>query len=85
MTVDAQPTPNPNAYKFTVGRPVGGPASYTDAAAAEHPAAAELLAVEGVAGVFLTADFFTVAKTGDADWQDVVPLALAVLETHYPA
>lgn len=85
MTVDARPTPNPNAYKFTVGRPVGGPASYADAAAAEHPAAAELLAVEGVAGVFLTADFFTVAKTEDADWTVVIPLVLSILKTHYPA
>lgn len=85
MTVDAQPTPNPNAYKFTVGRPVGGPASYADAATAEHPAAAELLAVEGVAGVFLTADFFTLAKTADADWPAIIPLARSILETHYPA
>ena len=84
MTVDAQPTPNPNAWKFTVGRPVGGPASYADAGTAEHPAAAELLTVEGVTSVFLTADFFTLSKTGDADWEAIIPRARSILETHYP-
>lgn len=84
MTVAAQPTPNPNACKFTVGRPVGGPASYTDAATAEHPAAAELLAVEGVTSVFLTSDFFTVSKTDEADWAAIIPQARSILETRYP-
>lgn len=84
MAIDAQPTPNPNAYKLAVGRPVGGPASYTAGGGADHPAAAALLELEGVSGVFMSADFFTLTKTPEADWENLIPAACSILETHYP-
>lgn len=84
MAIDAQPTPNPNAYKFAVGRPVGGPASYAAGEGADHPAAAALLEMEGVSGVFMSADFFTLTKTPEADWENLIPAARSILETHYP-
>ena len=87
MSVRFQPTPNPNAGKFTVGRPVvEGKASrsvYSAAAAPGDPLATDLFAIDGVASLFLVEDFVTVTKRPDADWQMLVPLVTAVLERHF--
>ncbi len=63
---------------------MGGPRSYTAANAADDPAAGELLGLEGVAGVFMTADFVTLTKTPGADWAGIAPQARAILEQHFP-
>lgn len=84
MPVHAEPTPNPNAIKFTVGRPVGGPKTFTAAgAAADDPVAAGLLAIDGVVSVFLTADFITVTKDPSADWGTITPQATSMIDSHY--
>jgi hypothetical protein len=83
MPVTAEPTPNPNAMKFTVGQPVGGPATYTSAADASDPTAAELLEIEGVVSVFMTADFVTLTKSPEADWEAITPQAVRILETRF--
>lgn len=84
MPVVSQATPNPDALKFVVGAEVGGPRTYTAANAAADPAAGELLGIQGVAGVFMTADFVTLTKAPAADWADIEPQARAILEQHYP-
>lgn len=84
MPVVSQATPNPDALKFVVGEAVGGPRSYTAANAADDPAAGELLGIEGVAGVFMTADFVTLTKTPGADWADIAPQARVILEQYFP-
>lgn len=84
MPVQPEPTPNPNALKFTVGRPVGGPKTFADAAAAaDDPVAAGLLGIEGVSSVFMTADFVTVTKEANGDWDVITPLATSVIEGHF--
>jgi len=83
MPVTAEPTPNPNAMKFTVGQPVGGPATYTSAADAADPTAADLLRIEGVVSVFMTADFVTLTKAPEADWASITPQATQILETRF--
>lgn len=83
MPVQPEPTPNPNAMKFTVGVPVGGPSTHTRAAPSEDPVASELLALDGVTSVFMTADFVTVSKSADGDWASLVPLATEILQRHY--
>ncbi len=85
MSITPQRTPNPNALKFTVGVGVGGPRSYVRSNAADDPVAEELLAIEGVASVFMTADFVTISKLPPADWQGITPLVQEVLERHHPA
>lgn len=84
MTITPQKTPNPNALKFSVGVDVGGPRSYVHSNAGDHPVAERLLAIGGVSSVFMTADFVTVSKSTEADWSDIVPVAQAALEQHYP-
>lgn len=76
-------TPNPNALKFTVGSPVGGPATFTSANADEHPVAVAVLAIDGVVSMFMTADFVTLTKSGDADWATIEPAAIEALAAHF--
>lgn len=79
-----QPTPNPNAGKFTVGRKLTeGRASrsyFTREQAAADPLATALFALTGVASVFIVDDFVTVTKDAAADWSELVPRVTDALE-----
>lgn len=81
--ITPEATPNPNAVKFTIGKPVGGPQTFTAGRPTDDPLGSELLAIEGVTSVFLTADFVTISKTPDADWSEIVPTAVDILESHF--
>ncbi len=83
MPVRVDVTPNPNALKFTVGTPVGGPKTFVAGHDSDDPLAAELLDLEGVTSIFMTADFVTLSKTPDADWDDITPAAVEILERHF--
>jgi hypothetical protein len=82
--VQYQPTPNPNAGKFTVGRKLiegrGSKSYFTREQAAADPVAAALFALAGVASVFIVDDFVTVTKNATADWSDLGPRVSAALE-----
>lgn len=79
-----QPTPNPNAGKFTLSRKVvEGSASrsfYNPEDAAGHPLASALFELEGVVSVFMVDDFVTVTKAPAAQWTALVPEVQAVIE-----
>ena len=83
MPITTDPTPNPNALKFTVGQPVGGPVTFTDATTADEPLAAELLGISGVVSMFMTADFVTLTKAPGSTWDDIRATAIEILERHY--
>jgi hypothetical protein len=83
MAVAIEPTPNPNALKFTVGREVGGPKTFVAGRDADDPVAAALLALPGVSSVFMSADFVTLSKMPDADWAAIAEEARAILEGHF--
>jgi hypothetical protein len=81
-TATPSTTPNPNAVKFTLD--VTLPAmvnATTPEAAVGQPLAEALFAIDGVVGVFGTADFVTVSKSPDADWDAITPAATEVLRT----
>lgn len=82
MGVVPENTPNPRAMKFTVGSPVGGPATFTDAATADDRVAA-ILELDGIVSVFMTADFITVTRDGEATWDSLVPTIVDILETAF--
>lgn len=79
-----QPTPNPAAGKFVVGRPTapaGASRSYASVdEAADNPLARALLALDGVRSVFMVSDFVTVSKEPAADWERLAPEVAAILE-----
>lgn len=83
-TVRFQPTPNPNAGKFTLNRrTVEGSASksfYSPEDAAGHELGAALFELDGVVSLFLVDDFVTVTKTPAARWDELVPAVQSVIE-----
>lgn len=83
MAVVVAPSPNPNAMKFTVGAPVGGPTTHVAGAPTEQAFARDLLALPGVTSLFMTADFVTISKTSDVPWESIVPEATAILEREF--
>lgn len=83
MSVRVEQTPNPNAMKFAVGQPVGGPGTFVKGSAPEEAFLADLLGLDGVASVFFTADFVTISKTPDGSWESITPEATAILESHF--
>ncbi|MGH8875640.1 MAG: NifU N-terminal domain-containing protein [Acidimicrobiia bacterium] len=85
MPITTEPTPNPNALKFTVGKPVGGPTTFVAGTETHDPLASALLALDGVTSVFLTADFVTLSKASDADWETIAPSARQILDGHFGA
>jgi hypothetical protein len=78
---EIQPTPNPNAAKFILDRPiVEQPMSFFNSAAAKgHPLAEALFAIPGVSSLLLLGDFVTVNKTADARWDQIAARVKAVL------
>jgi len=82
VAVVIESTPNPRAMKFTVGRPVGGPATFVDPASAD-PAVAPILALDGVQSVFMTGDFVTVTRTEDASWDAITEPVAEILEASF--
>lgn len=83
MPVRVEQTPNPNALKFSVGQPVGGPGTVVKGAGTEEQFLADLIALDGVASVFFTADFVTISKTPDGSWESITPAATAILEGQF--
>jgi len=83
MPVTINSTPNPNAVKFTVGVPVGGPATFVPSQPTDDPLGSALLDLPGVASVFLTADFVTVNKLPDADWELIIEPAQQTIAAHF--
>lgn len=88
VTIIAQPTPNPNAMKFTVSRHLTDGSSRTYGSAQEaagDPLASRLFAVPGVKTVFVLNDFVTVTKETGASWAEVSPAAEEALRAYFAA
>jgi len=89
MFIQTEETPNPATLKFLPGRDVlgRGGVDFADAgqAAGRSPLAERLFAVDGVARVFLGADFVTVTKDADRDWYVLKPSILGAIMEHFAA
>ncbi|MBC8339848.1 MAG: NifU family protein [Rhodospirillales bacterium] len=86
MFIQTERTPNPATLKFLPGVPVmsSGTANFADATeAGKSPLASGLFGVEGLVGVFLGADFITVTKMDDKDWDILKPQILGVIMEHF--
>jgi len=81
--IEIQPTPNPNAAKFVLDRPVSQqPMSFFNSSAAnDYPLAKKLFAIPGVSSLLLLGDFITINKSPDARWDDITDAARRVLES----
>ncbi len=86
MFIQTERTPNPATLKFLPGVPVmpSGTANYAAADEAQNsPLATGLFGVEGITGVFLGADFITVTKMDDKDWDTMKPQILGAIMEHF--
>ena len=83
MPVLPSATPNPNALKFTVDATFDAPASFVAGRETDDPLATSLLAIDGVTSVFMSADFVTLSKSPEVDWDVIVPIATETLEAHF--
>ncbi len=81
-----QPTPNPNAFKFIVDRPLARPGASVSHARPEDARSdvlgQGLFAVPGVASLFYCDNFVTVTMTPQADWRMVAEQVTRMLESH---
>ena len=81
VSVTAQPTPNPHAYKFTLeGHAFDSPVSVGNAGDAAGTPFEALFKVEGVASIFATANFVTVMKDPGRNWSGLVEPVTEALE-----
>jgi hypothetical protein len=74
VVITAQPTPNPNAAKFTLNRIVATQGrTYREAAGTEAEWAKRLLEITGITQIFALNNFVSITKTSDADWNVLGP------------
>jgi Scaffold protein Nfu/NifU N terminal len=86
--VDVTPegTPNPNAVKFTLDRPAteGRGLTFRDGSDPDaFPLGARIYALDGVTNVFATANFVSVTKDDDVDWDELVPAVITEIQGHF--
>jgi Fe-S cluster biogenesis protein NfuA len=84
-----QPTPNPNAFKFLVDRPLAKPGqtlAYASPEQANRDVLAQgMFAIPGVETLFFCDNFVTVSMTAQADWRAVAEQVTRLLESHIAA
>lgn len=88
VLIRIQATPNPNAWKFVLDRPVlsEGKATYADAKEAEPSLlASSLFQVEGVRQVHLFQNVITITHNFDADPEEIQKNVCSVIQTRMPA
>jgi Fe-S cluster biogenesis protein NfuA len=86
MFIQTERTPNPATLKFLPGVTVmaSGTANFPVATEAQNsPLATGLFGVEGVTGIYLGADFITVTKVDDKDWDILKPQILGAIMEHF--
>lgn len=85
MFIETEVTPNPATLKFVPGRVVLGEGVREFRSASEaavSPLAARLFEIDGVAAVFLGADFVSITKDGP-EWQHLKPAVLGTIMEHF--
>jgi Fe-S cluster biogenesis protein NfuA len=88
MFIQTEPTPNPATLKFLPGGNVmtRGTANFESAdRASASPLATRLFETEGVEGIYLGADFITVTKAENKNWDVLKPLILGAIMEHFTA
>jgi len=91
MFIQTEGTPNPATLKFLPGCDVmngtgQGGANFTSTEmAARSPLALRMFELDGVDGVYLGADFITITKTGEKEWETMKPLLLGAIMEHFTA
>ncbi|KAF5900920.1 NFU1 iron-sulfur cluster scaffold, mitochondrial-like, partial [Clarias magur] len=86
LSVFTEDTPNPRSLKFIPGKPVLGTGTldFPNLGSAESsPLARNLFQLKGVKSVFFGPDFITLTKNDDAEWAEVKPHAIEIIEKFF--
>ena len=85
MFVQTEVTPNPNSLKFLPGKKVSnsGPYEITSKEDSENVLVRNILAVNGVEGIFLGEDFISVNKNDSTKWEDVKHIVISLINDFY--
>ena len=86
VAVRAEPTPNPNAMKFTVNRELVSGGARTVSSTPEAfglPLAGRLLEIPGVRSLFFLRDFVTVTREHGAEWEPITTAVDRAIKDHF--
>ena len=85
MFIQTEITPNPNSLKFLPGKPVSNNGSFevTKKEEIDNELVRNLLSINGVTGVFLGADFLSINKNENIDWEDIKHIAISLMSEFY--
>lgn len=87
IDIQIQPTPNPNALKFILSKPVKleGSSSYkTPMECGENNLALQLFMLRGVDQVHFFDNVITISKFGYEDWDNLEGLVIETVEKYFP-
>ena len=85
MFIQTEVTPNPNSLKFLPGKSVSNNGSFevTKKEETDSELVRNLLSINGVEGVFLGADFLSINKKQDINWEDIKHIAISLINEFY--
>mgnify|MGYP001598078605 FL=1 len=85
ISIYTEMTPNPETMKFVANKLLypGKSIDFPDEASAKpSPLAMELFSFPFIRGVFIMANFITLTKTSETDWNDIIPTVKAFLKEY---
>ena len=85
MFIQTEITPNPNSLKFIPGKPVSNNGSFeiTKKDEINNELVRNLLSINGVKGIFLGADFISINKEENVDWEDIKHIVISLIDDFY--
>ena len=85
MFVQTEITPNPNALKFLPGKKVSNEGSFeiTKKEEIDNDLVRNLLSINGVTGVFLGADFISINKLENIEWDEIKHIVISLINDFY--
>ena len=85
MFIQTQTTPNPNSLKFLPGNVVSNSGSYEikKKDSTTNNLIRNVLSISGVKSVFLGADFISVNKEQDINWEEIKHIVISLINEHY--
>ena len=85
MFIQTENTPNPNSLKFLPGRKVSnnGPLEVLNQEETDNLLIKNLLQINGVTGIFLGEDFFSINKDENKKWEDIQHIVISYVNEHY--
>ncbi len=85
MFVQTENTPNPNSLKFLPGKTVSNQGSFeiTRKDKINNELIRNLLAVNGIEGIFLGKDFISINKYDDVSWDEIKHIVISLINDFY--